>query len=82
MGDTLSQAKAVLQGANNYTKSVEGKTPSRFAKSPSTQASYKMARKATTDTPAAKPENEMEETGASLGYKAENVKAYTDAENK
>ena len=70
------KAQSVLDKANDLTKSVEGKVPSRFAKSPSTQAPYKMARKADA------PKSEAEDVGESLGEKAENVKAYTDAENK
>lgn len=76
----LTAAKGELGKADNLTKSVEGKTPSRFAKTPSTQVSYKAARSATMDTPA--KTDEATETGAALGAKAENVKAYTDAENK
>jgi len=70
------KAQSVLDKANDLTKSVEGKVPSRFAESPSTQAPYKMARKATTDA----PKSEAEDVGESLGEKAENVKAYTDAQ--
>ncbi len=79
IAQALASAKNEESKANSLTKSIEGKVPSRFAKSPSTQAPYKMARKASASASA---KNEAEDTGESLGNQAQNVKAYTDAENK
>jgi hypothetical protein len=67
-----------LNKANDLTKSVEGKTPSRFAKSPSTQAPYKMARKASTT--AAAPKGEIADTAESLKDQNDNVNAYKNAQ--
>ena len=78
--DPLAGAKAALNKANDYTKSVEGTTPSRFAPKPSGQhaaAPYKMARSA-----GSKPVGEVQDTADSLADKAKNVRDYEEAQKQ
>ena len=78
ISDKLAGAKSTLKEANDKFPSPKttSKPSGSFASAP-----YKMARKATPDAPA-KSDSEAEDVGVSLGEKAANVKAYTDAENK
>ena len=78
--DPLAGAKAALNKANDYTKSVEGTTPSRFAPKPSGQhaaAPYKMARSG-----GEKPKGEMADTAQGIADKAKNVQDYADAQKQ
>ena len=65
----INSAINALHGAEGFTKSVEGVSPSRFAPKPSGQHA---------DTPysLAKPKSDL---GAELGAKAANIKEYEDA---
>lgn len=73
----LESAKNEMGKANTLTKSVEGKTPSRFAPKPSGQhaaAPYTMARSA-----GSQPKSEIQDTADSLADKQKNVDEYTNA---
>jgi hypothetical protein len=66
--DPLSAAKSAVSSANNFTKSVEGTTPSRFAAKPAPVAAP------------AKPMAKAAPTiGQELGVKAQNINEYTNA---
>ena len=68
MPDALSDAKTSMAKANNFTKSVEGKVPSRFAVKAQPAAA----------TPAA-PAKAAPGLGNELGDKAKNISDYTNA---
>jgi hypothetical protein len=73
----LEGAKNEMSKANNLTKSVEGKVPSRFAPKPSGQhaaAPYKMARSS-----GSQPKSEIQDTAESLADAQKNVDEYTNA---
>jgi hypothetical protein len=70
---------AALAGAKNTLKEANDKFPSPKPSGQHAAAPYKMARKATVAVPA-KPDDEVEDTGKSLGDKAANIKAYKDAQ--
>ena len=77
ISDKLAGAKSTLKEANDKFPSPKttSKPSGSFASAP-----YKMARKATPDAPAAKSTGEDAAEG--IKNNQDNVKAYTDAENK
>jgi hypothetical protein len=65
----LEAAKGAMAKANNFTKGVEGQTPSRFAVKAKPAA-----------TPVAAPARVEPGLGAELGQKAQNISAYAGAQ--
>lgn len=72
MGDTLSKARSALQGATDFSKSVEKTAP---RSTPVVAAPYSMAKK-TANKP--KPMSTGEDAAAGIHEIQKNIKQYTD----
>jgi hypothetical protein len=73
---------AALEGAKSTLKEANAKFPSPKPSGQHANAPYKMARKASVDTPTSAPKSnsEVESAAQGLADKAANVKAYQDAQ--
>ena len=70
----LAGAKKVLSGAQSFTKSVEGHSPSTFS-----NASYKLAHQASKSTEKPASKSTGENVAAGLEAKRKNIEEYSKA---